>query len=422
MEAAAIQQYIYDSGILLELVLIAAILVSLTKPQNLTVLLLGISLLRPNERFECYIPYPKVVSYILLIYILTRMSKVREIMTDRIFLPLSAYLLFIVLQSLLFHREYLFSNIMFMSAGLIIYLATALFAYDETSLKRIGYMIVFSCFVICAEPLYYHFSQAPESELWKRFHWDNRLQAWGMWANANETAFIACLGCASVLLLVLRYRTRQLYMIAAVALPMFAVVVILTGSRAGLFSLFLLLAPFSLRMSNLAKVFVVLSALGLLLATQSLAPERTDKEASKQERFDLRYEGVQLFKQNPITGIGFLLAARDVTGQPLHNTYVQAFAETGAIGGMLLVLYLIRVGKNISVFHRREGGAGIRTAEINVLFGWYLSTVFYLFWGNQLLSVLFFTIMSQIDNRLKLLQSETQELLTERNPELPESV
>ena len=389
--------YLYQPSILLELSLILAIVCFIFKPQYLTALIACILLLRPNERFGCLLPYPKIVLSMLILILLTRCISLKSMLHNRDIKPLLAFISLIIAQSLLFHRYDLFNNVMFMSVGLSFYLAVILFMSDDKGIKLLGYVTVISFFLICLEPLYYHYTALPGSQLWNLFHHDERIQAWGMWANPNETAFIACVGAANLLSLTIRLRKSILYLVSAAALPFFMLVVFLTGSRAGLASLLLLFLPLIVLIkSKPVKLFIIVSVIGILAVSQLYTPQRKDKEASAEDRFDLRYMGRQLFLEHPLMGVGFQQAVEENRGQPLHNTYVQAFAETGALGGILLIMFIYRVGHRLyACLKLNMTNNSSQVANIAVSAGLYLSSVFYFYWGNQLLSIMFFLIMGQ---------------------------
>jgi len=399
-------QYIYQSSILLELILILTIIYLIRKPRYMTALILAILLLRPNERFECFIPYPKIVLSILIAMIGTRISDLKHIVDGKCINKIFYFILLVIVQTALLHREDLVGNAMFISAGLLLFVAIILYMNDEDGMTLLSSTTVFSCFLICLEPLYYHYTEPAGSELWKLFHLEDRIQAWGMWANANETSFIACLGTANMVALVVRLRRRVDYLSAGIVLPFFSLVVFLTGSRAGLMSLVLIFVPsVFLINSKLLKSFIVLVIVGLFAVSQVVVPERTDKEASKDDRYELRHRGIELFLENPVFGIGFQRGAKDVVGQPFHNTYVQAFAETGVAGGALLVIFIIGLGREIFSCYKRCVSQGRPTAYLAVVAGLFLSSAFYFYWGNQLLTLLFFLIAAQFNLSTKSLES-----------------
>ena len=389
--------YIYEPSIIVEVVLVTLLLISVTKQQQLISIVIGIMLLRPNERFECYIQYPKVLFAILLLLMLLNITRLPEIILSKNDKLLMFFIAFIFLRTLIFNREDVSSNFLYLIIGLMFYVSVHLFMNDGKGITLLCYATALSCFAICIEPLFYHYTLTDGDELWNRFHVNGRLNAWGMWGNANETAFIASIGVANILFPLVRSGKRIMIVVSAIILPFFIAVVFLTGSRSGLVTLFLIFVPLVFLIKSKAiKVFIVVACLCVYGIFQSMAPERLDKQASTEDRSDLRYQGVQIFKQHPLIGVGFQRVVKDEIGQPLHNTYLQAFAETGLAGGMLLILYMYYSGKKMLVCHNNLKRENKSSTTIALISGLYLSSVFYFFWGNQLLSILFFLVMAQI--------------------------
>jgi O-antigen ligase len=234
------------------------------------------------------------------------------------------------------------------------------------------------------------------SEIWNIFHLpkSGRLQAWGMWQNANETAFIACMAIANLVFLAARYKGLIHYLACLLAVPFFAVIIFLTASRAGFASLLLIFLPSVVLARNRAiRVVAVVTIVAAVVVAHSLTPVRTDTQGSSDDRAELRRRGKIIVEENPLFGIGLLQARYFAGGRPLHNTYLQAFAETGVPGGMLLMTFLTSIGRRLyAVF---TGNRERRPYLVFVL-GLYCSSIFYFFWGNQLLSIFFFLVMAQL--------------------------
>lgn len=394
-------QFLYESNLLYEILILLSFVISFFRQRYLPVVLIGVLLLRPNERFECFIPYGKFAIFFFLVILTGRIKDLKAFFQDKVEKSLLYFIYWIIFITVLFNRWHLLGYLIFIGTGLSLYLALVLFSDDKNS-KLINQMVVLCCFLVCLEPLYYHLTAEPGSELWNLFHWDGRLQGWGMWANANETSFMACIGVGNALSLLSRNHRGLTLFFAALLIPFFVTVVVLTGSRAGMMSLALIFFPFLyLIRAFFIRILIVGVLVGTIVLSQHFAPERHDKQASTEERFDLRYEGIQLVKQHPFFGIGFGMFKEDMGGQPLHNTYVQAFAETGIIGGLLLLNYLRLVGSGIYGRYRQIAGNDPLRSRIACYAGIYLASIFYLFWGNQLLSIMFFLIIAQLKIAVK---------------------
>jgi len=413
-----INTFIYQPNLILEILLIIAILVSMVKPQFLTALATVILMVRPNERMDLDIPFIKIMIPALLLVIMFNFSMLRA-KRPHVGLKYLAYFIgLIFIQSQLFYQEDFTFAYIPIGVGLLLFVAVIMFMNDDFGVKLFSYAIILSCFLICFEPIYYHFTESQGSVLWNLFHsyHENRLQAWGMWANANETAFIACIGVANLLFLVLKHQRNVYYVASATMIPFFIFVVYLTASRAGFASLLLVFLPIVVLIKHMSVRLVTICVFVASIAFSStFTPERTDAKSSSESRSELRSIGFRLITENPLRGVGFGMGRYEAGSNALHNTYIQAFAETGVIGGVLLLSYLYYLGKYLYVSFKSRSKLDGHNHLVLVL-GIYCSSIFYLFWGNQLLTILFFLVCSQITNAI--LNSENQSALLLETDEL----
>ncbi len=390
--------FIYQPNFILELLLVLAVAGSIVKPQMLTALGIAIFLVRPNERMELNVPFIPVIIVLLSFLILLNIKRVvnREIIAKHKYLLIFLALIFV--QTVVINPSDFMGNMRYVIDGLVLYCATIIFMNDDRSLKMLCYAIIFSAFLICFEPLYYHFAEPVGSPLWRIFHTfigqftNVRLQGWGMWNNANELAFIAALGVGNLVYLAFKFKEKLYFFASALLIPFFMLVIFLTASRAGFASLLLIFFPmiFLLKRQSFKYVGILLLACAIT-GSYLITPERTDTQASSKERSELVTEGIAMVSGNPVTGMGFGKARNYMDGRPLHNVYLQAFAEMGIPGGMLLLLYLFRIWRNLYKDFRD------RNETYNaVAVGIFMSSIFYFFWANQLLSILFFLIMAQM--------------------------
>ncbi len=401
-------QFIYQPNTLLAILLLIALMASIVKPQLLTALATGVLLIRPNERMDLGISFVQVIILALLLVFIINLNKLKSHLNDKVNKYLFLFIALIIVQTLIFHPSDITDNIMWLIDGLLLYFAIISFIDDDKGIKWLCYAIIISCAIVCFEPLYYHFTEPQGSALWNLFHIEKsgRLQAWGMWANANETAFIACLGIANTLLIAFRFKKKIYYLASVLLIPFFALVIFLTASRAGFASLLLIFLPFIILIRQKSIKFMsILLILCAIAGSQTFTPERTDAEGSTEAREELRASGIQLFKEFPIFGVGFRRAIYEVGSKALHNTYVQAFAETGILGGLLLVAYLFNTGKRLYILCM-VNKSNIPDTSLFVVFGLYCSSIFYFFWGNQLLSTIFFLILAQITNTIIIAEKQ----------------
>jgi O-antigen ligase len=121
-------------------------------------------------------------------------------------------------------------------------------------------------------------------------------------------------------------------------LGLFLYALSLTHSRGGLLALLvgvlaLLQARFGWRRAGLLML-LVLPAVFIALAGRQT--EFSATSGTGQDRLQLWRDGVVLFKQSPLFGIGQGEYTREA-GQVAHNSYLQAFTELGFFGGTLFL-------------------------------------------------------------------------------------
>jgi O-antigen ligase len=114
----------------------------------------------------------------------------------------------------------------------------------------------------------------------------------------------------------------------------------LTQSRGGLLALAAALGTFSYvrfgMKKTLAVALLVVPAIAATLGSRQLSLDEGMNKGTGTERLELWRDGLDLFKQAPVFGIGsgnFVEEVRKVA----HNSYVQCFAELGFVGGTLFL-------------------------------------------------------------------------------------
>jgi hypothetical protein len=189
-------------------------------------------------------------------------------------------------------------------------------------------------------------------KLWDSFHlhgsWRLMGKANGMWGNSNDLGMLANLAIPGVIYY-LRRKGGKIWKLPALALlGMLGAVLLLTGSRGGQLQLgvtFWMIFVGGKRKA-LGIVILLVAVVGILFVLPKLAPERKDSAASADERKLLLEVGVQMFKRNPITGLGFQsFPENSFRSLMAHNVYVQCLAETGLVGAAIffpLIFFLRR--------------------------------------------------------------------------------
>jgi len=174
-----------------------------------------------------------------------------------------------------------------------------------------------------------------------------RIQYVGIFNDPNDLGmfFVACVPMAVYLssrggLLGL----RRLFWLAVAGVLVYGVY--LTDSRG---SLLALLAVMGVYVWQKRGMFVAgalgAAAVAVLLALPSRFNEIDPEEASAQGRVDSWYEGMLMFQQHPLFGVGPDMYS-DYHHLTAHNSFVLVLAETGIIGftlWMALVLYCFRM-------------------------------------------------------------------------------
>jgi O-antigen ligase len=174
-----------------------------------------------------------------------------------------------------------------------------------------------------------------------------RIQYVGIFNDPNDLGmlFVACVPMAAYLssrggLMGL----RRLFWLIVVGILVYGVY--LTDSRG---SLLALLAVMGVYVWQTRGMFVAgtlgAAAVGVLLALPSRFNEIDVEEASAQGRVDSWYEGMQMFQQHPLFGVGPDMYS-DYHHLTAHNSFVLVLAETGIVGFTLwlaFVLYCFRM-------------------------------------------------------------------------------
>ena len=156
----------------------------------------------------------------------------------------------------------------------------------------------------------------------------------GSFADPNDLAASIIAGLALVLGQVVRTRSWSRFGYLCVA-AFFVFAIMLTGSRGGLLALMSLFALASFAFSK-HKVASVVGAIILAAALFALAPGRMTNidagEESAHGRIEGAAHGIEAFREQPLTGIGYQQFPDINNGFTAHNTFVLCFAELGVVG------------------------------------------------------------------------------------------
>ncbi|MFH1263189.1 MAG: O-antigen ligase family protein [Pseudomonadota bacterium] len=159
-----------------------------------------------------------------------------------------------------------------------------------------------------------------------------RIQGVGSFADPNDLCltFLITVPLAHARFYAKGHGGRFLFALIA---GVFTYATFLTNSRGGIVSLFLVF--FALAAHRFGrKLGLVLGGI-LVLVFLAFGPSRVDEigstDASSQGRIGAWSEGLQMFKRNPVAGVGVGLFT-DHFELTAHNSFVLCFAETGFLG------------------------------------------------------------------------------------------
>tara|TARA_R110001606_G_scaffold213749_3_gene361649 strand:- start:10 stop:1188 length:1179 start_codon:yes stop_codon:yes gene_type:complete len=229
--------------------------------------------------------------------------------------------------------------------------------------------------------------------------------------NANAYSYFCIFANFSLFYLYLKFKNKLLFISTLILPLLFLVIAFTTQSRAGLllittinicFWLFINKPINPSKFRKITRKFVIILALIILgfqflkIYQGSRIQNRVTQTANKKDsREILIEEGIEVFIQNPILGVGlgqfpFYSKYRLFT----HNSYTEILAEQGVIGGILLFsFYLIPTFKSIKNY---------RSDKNNPLYKFYLLFFitfliynnFYVFYKFPFSMMYFFLIIS----------------------------
>lgn len=176
---------------------------------------------------------------------------------------------------------------------------------------------------------------------------DGRVRYRGDLNDPNEVALVIAAGAISLVIAFMRRHRSPLFLFfAAAAIGLCVAAVILTKSRGGQVAMLLVFFVYMVRRYKL----LALIPAGMLAVPVMLLGGRSDAaaEMSTRERYEAWATGLNLFRANPIFGVG--------SGQfgehhylTAHNSFVLALAEMGFLGLVLFVAIIYVSVKSLVV-------------------------------------------------------------------------
>jgi putative inorganic carbon (hco3(-)) transporter len=164
-----------------------------------------------------------------------------------------------------------------------------------------------------------------------------RIQGVGIFADPNDLAltFLVAVPLAHARYFAKGGGGRLLFFIVT---ALFVYATFLTESRGGILAMGLVFVLLSIRRvgRGAGVVFAILFLVAIMLKGPSRINEIDSKEASAQGRVAAWSDGLQMFKKNPLIGVGYGLFTNyhEITA---HNSFVLSFAETGFLGAYFWV-------------------------------------------------------------------------------------
>lgn len=227
-------------------------------------------------------------------------------------------------------------------------LAFVVLANAMDSPRRIG--IVMAVFALCAAVLALHgIEQSRVGVGWTGvgLSQGTRIQYVGIFNDPNDLGLLFVMSLPMALYLSGRggwMGLVRLFWLAVAGVLLYGIY--LTDSRGTLLALLVILAVYVWWRRGLLTA-MVLGAIALvgMMALPSRMQDLDVSEASAAGRVDSWYEGLQMFREHPLLGVGADMYT-DVNPLTAHNSFVLVLAETGIIGFTLwlaLVVYCFRM-------------------------------------------------------------------------------
>ena len=199
-------------------------------------------------------------------------------------------------------------------------------------------------FVICAAVLALHgIEQAQLGVGWTGMELSQgtRIQYVGIFNDPNDLGllFVMCLPMAFYLAVRGGWMgLAKLFWLLAAGILLYGIY--LTDSRGTLLATLVVMGAYVWWRRGLVTAGVLgVAALGALMALPSRMQELDASEASAAGRVDSWYEGLQMFQQNPLFGVGADMYSEH-NALTAHNSFVLVLAETGIVGFIVWVAFV----------------------------------------------------------------------------------
>jgi putative inorganic carbon (hco3(-)) transporter len=183
-----------------------------------------------------------------------------------------------------------------------------------------------------------------------------RINWVGIFNDPNDLALTFVIAVGFILPLIFSRINFVLRLINTAILGCLGYGIYLTNSRGGQLALLATVFFFFARKTKKFLLGGIMGGLGALVIL-ALGPSRmgalSTSEESAANRMDLWYEGILLFKSNPIFGVGHGMFMEELP-QTAHNSYVLAFSELGFVGLFLWVALIYISMKGLLLVQSRD--------------------------------------------------------------------
>ena len=226
---------------------------------------------------------------------------------------------------------------------------------------RVIIFIFFFCFLYHAVSAFFQPVKYTEDIMTTR--------AVGLFDNPNVLGFTIWYGLITVIFLSIIIKNKFIKILLWGCVPFFLFIMLQTGSRKGVLSIiiFFLVLIFYIAKTHYRWIIVSVGVLVFLLnefVNISFLENTAFGARMSQETFNrgmdtrlgLITEGFQLFKKNPLFGVGLgSFTSYSSTGAMSHNDYIEVLASTGIIGFLLYFpIYLMFFKQNRFLLNHQE--------------------------------------------------------------------
>jgi putative inorganic carbon (hco3(-)) transporter len=165
-----------------------------------------------------------------------------------------------------------------------------------------------------------------------------RLSSSGVFNDPNDLCLVLAVGLALCAYQLIERANTLAVLMSVLLVPYFIYALMLTQSRGGLLAVAAMFASLAVSRfgAKRALPIAVFGVIGLLALASGRQASFDAGSGTAQTRIQHWTEGLELWETHPILGVGYLQHEEHI-GLAAHNSYVHAFVETGALGGIAFV-------------------------------------------------------------------------------------